>query len=88
MEWLELPLIIFAVLSGTALALSGASIVVWAFSKIENTSSWEYFIVDTSKDGNPDNEYELNELNKEGWELITIKIEVNGSERWYFKRKK
>ena len=47
---------------------------------------WEYKIIDTSKDGNPDSEYELTELGKEGWELVTIKIDSFGNERWYFKR--
>lgn len=47
---------------------------------------YEYLIIDDSKDGNPDSEFELNELGKEIWELCFVLDGINGSRRWYFKR--
>ena len=47
---------------------------------------WEYKIIETGDGGNPDDEYEMNELGRDGWELVTVKIEHTGAERWYFKR--
>jgi hypothetical protein len=48
--------------------------------------STEYKIIDTKTDGNPDDEYELNELAKEGWNLVCVKPIFDGSERYYFRR--
>lgn len=51
---------------------------------------WEYKIIDTAKDGNC-NEFELNELGSEGWELCSvlsmpIKEWASTFYRFYFKR--
>ncbi len=48
---------------------------------------YEYKIIDDAVDGNPDDEFELNELGKEGWELCAINSSYRGSRRWYFKRR-
>ena len=45
----------------------------------------EYKIIDSNTDGNPDSEYELNELGKDGWELCAIMPQVN-TVRFFFKR--
>jgi len=37
--------------------------------------------------GNLDSEFELNELGKEGWELVCVNAVGNGMS-WYFKRSK
>ncbi len=47
---------------------------------------WEYKIIDDQVDGNPDNEWELNNLGLDRWELVAIKSVASGSTRWYFKR--
>ena len=47
---------------------------------------WEYKIINPHKDGNPNSEFELNELGKEGWELVTISDRCWPTESWYFKR--
>jgi len=56
---------------------------------------WEYKIIDDWLDGNPDHEDELNDLGREGWELVTCQkvvarfddgTLVQGAKRWYFKR--
>ena len=46
---------------------------------------WEYQIINSAIDGNPDNEFELNELGKEGWELCGILCQINNT-KFYFKR--
>ena len=46
---------------------------------------WEYRIIDSMVDGNPDGQYELNELGKDGWELCGILTQINTT-RFYFKR--
>lgn len=47
---------------------------------------FEYKIINSMLDGNPDSEYELNEIGKEGWELCAILPEINTT-KFYFKRK-
>lgn len=46
---------------------------------------WEYKIIDDQLEGNPDSVFELNELGKDGWELV-FRTSGLGGERWYFKR--
>lgn len=48
---------------------------------------YEYKIIEDQYDGSCDNEYELNELGKEGWELCAIKVSHwTGNSFFYFKR--
>ena len=47
---------------------------------------WEYRILQASIDGNPDSEFELNELGKACWELVTVREDARGDTYWYFKR--
>ena len=46
---------------------------------------YEYQIIDSAVDGNPDSEFELNELGKEGWQLVGILPQINRT-RFYFMR--
>lgn len=56
---------------------------------------WEYQIINDWEHGNPDSEEGLNELGKEGWELVSVvdhivKVISSGpltGKRWYFKRR-
>lgn len=47
---------------------------------------WEYRFINPHKDGNPNAEFELNELGKEGWELVTVIDRGYAIESWIFKR--
>ena len=56
---------------------------------------FEYKIIEPNRDGSPDNEFELNGLGEEGWELVAIKkgfINHNDTiyetDFFYFKRLK
>lgn len=48
---------------------------------------WEYKIINPHKDGNPNSEFELNELGKERWELVTVVDRGYKIEAWIFKRR-
>ena len=47
---------------------------------------FEYKIIDPEEDGNPDSEYELNELGKDGWQLVGIDTLHVPYQRYYFVR--
>jgi len=53
----------------------------------KNRITWEYMVIDEHKHGSPDNEFELNELGKEGWELTCSRGDSTGNRTWYFKRR-
>ena len=58
--------------------------------------TWEYMILEPNADGDPDSKVDLDELGKDGWELITVKpgfIQATSNDTapyetdfWYFKR--
>ena len=47
---------------------------------------WEYKFINPHKHGNPNSEFELNELGQEGWELVTVIDRGYRIESWIFKR--
>jgi len=57
-------------------------------------TQWEYKIINDWEHGDPDSEFELNELGNYGWELVhvqdvVVKIISSGpltGKCWYFKR--
>jgi len=49
--------------------------------------TWEYKILKDWQEGNPDSVFDLNELGKERWELITFRMAPGLGNVWYFKRR-
>lgn len=52
----------------------------------QTISLWEYMIIKDWEHGNPDSEEDLNDLGKDGWELVAVKREEPIGYVWYFKR--